>query len=370
MKIAWASNPPWARSGYGIQTRLIMPRIVDVGYDAFALASCNFAGFPVPFDNYTVCQLDAAFDTDILITFVDSHVYDPARNTDLNWVPWLIVDREPVSKHVVKWAKQATHVIACSRFGLDQLSENGIDASYIPCSYDPDSYYQVDRSDARAELGLSNDRFIVGIVAANQTRPGRKNLTQQIMAFADFARNHDDALLYLHTTLDASRGGEDLISLIDYLGIGDKVSVTHPREMIQGYEDDQMRALYNSFDVLSLVSSEEGFGVPLIEAQACGVPVITGDWTAMSELCLSGWAIGRDEADQRWNFGFQYTPRVSAIADRYEQAYRYASGMRGHVTSEIKEKYGVDNVFKSCWIPVLHEIECRIETAAPAALET
>lgn len=35
----------------------------------------------------------------------------------------------------------------------------------------------------------------------------------------------------------------------------------------------------------------EGFGIPIIEAQAAGCPVIVTDCTAMTELCLSGWLI-------------------------------------------------------------------------------
>jgi glycosyltransferase involved in cell wall biosynthesis len=35
-------------------------------------------------------------------------------------------------------------------------------------------------------------------------------------------------------------------------------------------------------------SISEGFGVPIIEAQACGVPVVVNNWTSMPELIIPG----------------------------------------------------------------------------------
>ena len=52
--------------------------------------------------------------------------------------------------------------------------------------------------------------------------------------------------------------------------------------------------LYQAFDVLLNPSMGEGFGIPILEAQACGVPVIASDHSAMTELTQAGWLVTGD----------------------------------------------------------------------------
>src|SRR5678815_4986079 len=85
---------------------------------------------------------------------------------------------------------------------------------------------------------------------------------------------------------------------------------------------------YQAFDVLLSVSMAEGFGLPLIEAQSCGVPVITGDWSAMGENCYAGWKVAQADsepwyvtpygADCQWRL-----PHIGAIVECLEASYRY-----------------------------------------------
>ena len=62
----------------------------------------------------------------------------------------------------------------------------------------------------------------------------------------------------------------------------------------------------------------EGFGVPIIEAQACGTPVITGDWTAMSEITRTGLAIPKEDAMPYpiVTYGTMYLPEPNRSATR------------------------------------------------------
>jgi glycosyltransferase involved in cell wall biosynthesis len=81
--------------------------------------------------------------------------------------------------------------------------------------------------------------------------------------------------------------------------------------------------MYRASDVLLAATCAEGFGVPIIEAQLCGTPVVTNRTTAMSELTLFGescqtgsWLLRRD-----FNSGWFHpdTDRVAEALERISQ---------------------------------------------------
>jgi glycosyltransferase involved in cell wall biosynthesis len=48
--------------------------------------------------------------------------------------------------------------------------------------------------------------------------------------------------------------------------------------------NEELRALYSCADLMLFPSLQEGFGWPIIEAQACGCPVVTSDRAPMTEV--------------------------------------------------------------------------------------
>jgi len=73
------------------------------------------------------------------------------------------------------------------------------------------------------------------------------------------------------------------------LGVGDDVIFTGP------YSHDQLHRLYNSSDVYVTSSLHEGFCIPVIEAMACGVPVVGTHTTALPETIGEGGLTFRPE---------------------------------------------------------------------------
>src|SRR5439155_8213949 len=98
-----------------------------------------------------------------------------------------------------------------------------------------------------------------------------------------------------------------------------RITDTYPQ--VSGMFDESLMAdWYGVLDVLSACSYAEAFGVPLIEAQACGTPVITTAGSAMKEIRGHGWLA---TADEYWNHvhgAWWDRPRVDSIVRQYEKA--------------------------------------------------
>jgi glycosyltransferase involved in cell wall biosynthesis len=106
-------------------------------------------------------------------------------------------------------------------------------------------------------------------VGAIQTR---KNLTRLIDAFG---RVPSDWRLVLAGA--AGYGGHEIIAAIP-----DSV---RPRIEITGYASDaDLRSWYRRASILAFPSLDEGFGLPVLEAMAHGVPVLTSDRSALPEV--------------------------------------------------------------------------------------
>lgn len=388
MKISWFSNSPHVATGYGNQTKVFVPRIRDIaGYDIACSAFYGLHGAVIewngihiypggyhPYGQDVVTAHAAHQEADIVITLMDAWVCEPEQYAHgIPFCPWFPVDSEPLPRRIHDKVVQSFQPIVFSRFGERVCQEAGLDVRYVPHGVDVNELRPMDREEAREMLGFPPDRFIVGMVAANKGNPSRKALTEQMLAFRMFKDQHPDAMLYLHTTTGqrGELGGENLVTYANSLGLklGEDVIFADQYTLLLGFGDEYMRCVYNAIDVLLSVSKGEGFGIPILESQACGTPVIVGDWTAMSELCLSGWKVPIEHATPWWTplETYQYIPRPSAIASCLEQAYAHwgDTGMRERAR-ERALAYDADHITRTFWVPVLAEIEQRLKgTAKP-----
>ena len=144
--------------------------------------------------------------------------------------------------------------------------------------------------------------------------------------------------------------------------------------MAIGYTPEMMAKIYSSLDVHCGVTRGEGFGIPIIEAQACGCPVIVGDWTSMPELVFSGWKVDKKDADPTFTplNAFQFTPRPAAIAEKLDRAYQMRGNQdyRKRAVAGVKE-YDIENVMYKYWLPTIKKIEEKIantSTEIPAEM--
>lgn len=99
-----------------------------------------------------------------------------------------------------------------------------------------------------------------------------KNEPMLIRAFAQASVEHD---LKLVITGDTTA---ELEKLLDVLDISDRVV------FIGRVKDSELPGLYKGSLGLVFPSLYEGFGLPVVEAMACGVPVLTSNTTSLPEV--------------------------------------------------------------------------------------
>jgi len=180
---------------------------------------------------------------------------------------------------------KVTVPVAMAKFGQKQVKEcYNIDTKYIPHAANEKIYYPLSDNEKqllKSKWGLQ-DKFVVGVVARNQ---GRKMLDRTIKAFKIFAKDKPNAILLMHTDPIDRAAAVDLRNLIIREGIPNKVIFTG-MTMLTPFTNDQMREVYNLMDVFLLTTSGEGFGIPIIEAMACEIPVVATDYTTTPELVI------------------------------------------------------------------------------------
>lgn len=381
MRISFLSNAPWSPTGYGQQLKIVLPHLKSMGHALSVQAFYGHAGSPIDYNNITVYGAVAQpfgmdvvrahannFKADFVISNMDAWVIEPPMFFEQKWVAWFPIDSEPIPPLVLEKVSQAWHRIVWTGFAQREMDRAGLDYDYIPYGVNTNLFAPGDKTKAREIAHMPQDKFIVGMVAMNKGYPPRKAFYKNIEAFKMLHDKHPDTFLYLHT-LDGSRpNGEaiDLVSFCNIIGlkIGEDIAFADQYSYVLGYPEQAMVTLYNCFDVHLLVSMGEGFGMPQLEAQACGVPVICGDWTTMPELCFSGWKVERKDAEKTYTLqnSFQFDPHADAIADKLEQAYRIP-GNTDYMkrAREGAMKYDIANIVEKYWKPVLAKLENKLQ---------
>jgi FkbM family methyltransferase len=389
MRILWHSVAPWAPTGYGTQTGLFTPRIRDLGHDIALSVYYGHQGsemmwngikvYPsysaaygsdviVPnalhhFDAHSSRSLHEASCRGIIITLGDVWTFESPLLDQLAVGSWVPIDHLQVPDVTRNWLKTMGAVpIAMSRFGEQALQDAGFNPMYVPHGVDLNVFRPGDQTAARKSVGLPEDAFVVGIVANNIGRDGnRKAFSEQITAFAQLRRKHSDAMLVIHCDVDQPAGMRLRPFLERSLPKG-SYTYTDIYAYRKGLNPAAVAEVYRAADVLSNCSYGEGFGIPIMEAQACGIPVIVTDATAMPELVGAGWKVGYEPLWHDSQGAWAAKPRIGEIVQAYEEAYDHArdEDMRALAWGKAQD-YDADAITERYWNPALDRFADALE---------
>lgn len=342
MRVLIHSNAPWTTTGYGRQCNHLARQLKELGHEVAVSAFYGLAGGVIDWDgipvfpggnaSYGVDVLPyhaANFQADVIITLMDFWKLRPAADALRNFrvLAWMPVDCTPLGRPDLEVLQSTgAQPVAMTKHGADQLWNAGFTPHYVPHGIDLEVFKPKtpeERKGLRAELGLDG-YFLIGICAANSDA-FRKAWPEQFEGFARFASQVPEARLMVHSQV-RTPNGFPLDQLAADMKIADKVIFSDQYPQTAGLMGDEMMAdWYRCLDVLSATSYAEGFGLPILEAQACGIPVVTTNASAMRELGKCGILL---EGEPWWNpvhRAWWLRPTADCIADAYDDRYTLKS---------------------------------------------
>jgi len=217
-RILISSHSPTVTTGYGRVVRRLTHAFRSAGRDV-AAAGFGYNGEPheLPYPVFKLDSYDSPerlsvavheFSPDILLTLSDpwtfKYVPQMAQRKSFKWIAYFPLDGQPFPADWKPWLENVDVPVVLSKFTQDCVAEaTGRTPVLIYHGVDTQSFRPMDRGQAK-ELAHVSGHFVVGCVARNQQR---KNLPALVKAFAQFAADKPDAVLYLHTQV---RGHWDL----------------------------------------------------------------------------------------------------------------------------------------------------------------
>lgn len=383
--VSLATNNPNSATGYGVQAEFLVRYMKRHSMNVGVLSNYGLEGaigeHRTEFGSVPVFPKGVApYSQDVLtvwhefhrqsapdlkhaiMTLYDVWVYNGWKD-DLPVISWVPLDHVTLPPGVAQFLRRENVTpVAMAPHGKRQLENADINSVYIPHAVNTKVFAKTPKimgpdgmMPTRELLGVSDDTFLVAMVAANKANSilHRKSYDVNFMSFSAHLQSHPDSHLYVHADPAPNVGGFDLGVLARVCGIPpEKITFANRDKYRVGYSQAELAALYSAADVLLAPSYGEGFGVPTVEAQACGTRVIGSGWAATADLVAEdGWLV---EGQPHWDHpqsAFFQVPLLASVVS----ALALADKERGF--SAVSRKFALDfdeeKVWSDYWMPFL-----------------
>ena len=247
---------------------------------------------------------------------------------DFKFIAYFPIDSEWYTSPMLRYVKDFDFSVTFTVEQASRLMAHGVKPKklgVIPHGLDQKKFYQIDQNEARKQLGLPPDKFIV--FNGNRNQP-RKNIDQTIKAFAEFAGNKDDVLLYLHMgekdlgwavkevfESEMRRRGQDPTA---------KLCLTPHMNYMQAPSDERLNLIYNAVDVGINTANGEGWGLVPFEHAMCKKPQIVPNHTSCKDIWkgkgllidVAAWITDKDLGVERGIVNYKHAAEL--IQELYE----------------------------------------------------
>ncbi len=233
-----------------------------------------------------------------------------------HWIIGPTIDSIPQKTEWLKTFENADLVLTHTDWAGDYLKSLNRPINLGPCisdSVDPEQFKPVSwtKSFHKCKFGIPPDAFIIGSVMRNQKRKLIAELFSSLRQIINKSENKK-IYLYLHTSYPEINGWNipELLQEFDiynhvlftyynpnskqmfpslYKGVKIPCIYNHEEyavfpNVVHGVSNDQLKDIYNMFDIYVQYAICEGLGIPQLEAAACGIPIFSINYSGMEEL--------------------------------------------------------------------------------------
>jgi glycosyltransferase involved in cell wall biosynthesis len=238
-----------------------------------------------------------------------------------HWILMPTVDSAPQQEEWIDTYLEANAIFTYSDWGADVIKKQSFNKINHISTASPGvdlSVFKIleNKADIKSSLGIAKDSIIIGSVMRNQKRKLFPELLFSFRKLLDRLQIEDSEkakkiYLYFHTSYPDA--GWDIPELLKQTRLSNRVLFTyfcgrcnhieastycHPSKICRncientcrlpsvaiGVPNNILSKIYNTFDLYVQYAICEGFGMPQVEAAACGVQVATVNYSAMIDI--------------------------------------------------------------------------------------
>lgn len=300
--------PLLTKSGYGVHSRQVAKWLFD---REDTIGDIKVYCQPVPW-GINPWIIDTEYDDGLIGRIVQASqpvegvVFDVSYQLQLpnEWNPFLAnqnygltaaVEADRCNPQWIAACNKMDGIIVPSKFTKETLEATGelkVPLTVIPESY-PCGFDSAQESNLDLELTTDFNFLVFGQITGNNPENDRKNLPYTIKWIYEAFQNNPNVGIVVKTncgrlsTVDRFNSFNILAQLVQQLQKpnGPKVYLLHG-----DMSDPELKALYSHPKIKALVTLTrgEGFGLPMLEAARCGLPVVATGWSAHTEFLNLG----------------------------------------------------------------------------------
>jgi glycosyltransferase involved in cell wall biosynthesis len=264
------------------------------------------------------------YNIDIIIILCDHHATILDDNKfNCKSIAWFPNHFEPLDFYSKNVLSIFNHIAclypSCVSIVKKTLPNNNV--TFIPHSIDPIDKPNLNKIQLRQKHRLPQDKLIISMIGGNYDMNNRRSYDTSIAAFTKFYERNPNSFIYIQAyTFQEIKGWcNDLQRLIDIYDLPEDCY----RLLESKVEEHAIAEIYYFSDVFFCGSKAEGFGIPNIEAQLAGLPVVTNSFTALRDYTFNGVSVEPIQfAYDSIAGGMWCTPDINGLAKGLEEVCR------------------------------------------------